>query len=136
MSFLLAKPLTSMFIAVCAELGTLATLPIGVALGLTPREAASIAMVGGADGPMVLYMSLVLVKDLFVPISIVAYLYLSLTYAGYPYLVKLLIPKKYRGIRMDLKSFPKVSAKEQLISASVTCAILSLLFPVAAPLRE
>lgn len=136
LSFLLAKPLTSMFIAICAELGTLATLPIGVALGLTPREAASIAMVGGADGPMVLYTSLVLAKDLFVPISVVAYLYLSLTYAGYPYLLKLLIPKKYRGIRVGhlLKSFPKVSAKEQLISVSATCLILCLLFPVAAPL--
>lgn len=34
-------------LAACAELGTIATLPIGVALGLTPKEAASIALVGG-----------------------------------------------------------------------------------------
>ena len=51
-------------------------------------------MVGGADGPMVLFTSLALAKHLFVPITVVAYLYLGLTYGGYPYLVKLLIPKR------------------------------------------
>ena len=43
-------------------------------------------MVGGADGPMVLFTSLALAKHLFVPITVVAYLYLGLTYGGYPYL--------------------------------------------------
>ncbi|MCL1482522.1 MAG: sodium ion-translocating decarboxylase subunit beta [Marinobacter sp.] len=48
---------------------------------------------------MVLFTSLMLARDLFVPISIIAYLYLSLTYVAVtPYLVKLLIPAKYRGI--------------------------------------
>ena len=73
--FLLANPFTSMFIAMCAELGTVATFPIAKCFGLTNGEAAAIAMVGGADGPMVLYTSLTLAKDLFVPITIVAYLY-------------------------------------------------------------
>ncbi|MEG1930494.1 MAG: sodium ion-translocating decarboxylase subunit beta, partial [Anaerovorax sp.] len=79
-------PFTSMFIALFAELGTIATFPIAHAMGLSYGEAAAVATIGGADGPMVLFTSLVLAKDLFVPITIVAYLYLSLTYAGYPYL--------------------------------------------------
>ncbi|HML86606.1 MAG TPA: sodium ion-translocating decarboxylase subunit beta, partial [Bacteroidales bacterium] len=68
------------------------------AMGLDLKEAASIAMVGGADGPMVLFTSLTLAKHLFVPITVVAYLYLGLTYGGYPYLIRLLVPARLRGI--------------------------------------
>lgn len=46
---------------------------------------------------MVLFASLILAPNLFVPIAIIAYLYLSLTYAGYPYLVRLLVPKSTAG---------------------------------------
>ncbi len=137
LDFLISRPLPSLMLAACAEFGTIATLPIGIALGLTPREAASIALVGGADGPVVLYGSLVMAKDLFVPITVVAYLYLSLTYAGYPYLIKLLIPKELRGIVMDSKGrhrIPKVSGTSKLIFSAVATALLSLLFPVGAPL--
>ncbi|MBL7126653.1 MAG: sodium ion-translocating decarboxylase subunit beta, partial [Dehalococcoidales bacterium] len=72
---LLAKPYMSLFLAVCAELGTILTLPIAMAMGLMPNEAAAIALVGGADGPMVLYGSIMLARDLFVPITVVAYVY-------------------------------------------------------------
>ena len=84
--FLLQKPFASIFLALCAELGTFLTVPIASALGLSLKESASVAMVGGADGPMVLFTSLALAKHLFVPITVVAYLYLGLTYGGYPYL--------------------------------------------------
>jgi len=134
LDYLIAKPLMSMVIAVAAELGTILTLPIGVAAGLTPNEAASIALVGGADGPMVLYGSLMMAKDLFVPITIVAYLYLSVCYVGYPYLIKLLIPKRLRGIEMDPAAIPEVSAGKKFAFSIVALAVLSLLFPVAAPL--
>lgn len=132
--YVLASPFSSMFIAICAELGTVATFPIAVAMGLNYNEAASIAMVGGADGPMVLYTSLMLAKDLFVPITIVAYLYLSLTYGGYPYLIKLLIPKRLRSIQMDLSKIPTVTPGEKIAFSIITCTVLCLLFPVAAPL--
>lgn len=132
--YVLANPFSSMVIAICAELGTVATFPIAVAMGLDYNEAASIAMVGGADGLMVLYTSLMLDKNLFVPITIVAYLYLSLTYGGYPYLVKLLVPKRLRGIKMDLSKLPNVAPGEKIAFAIITCVVLSLLFPVAAPL--
>ncbi len=132
--YVLAAPYSSMFIAIMAELGTIATFPIAIAMGLTPKEAASIAMVGCADGPMVLFTSLILARDLFVPISVVAYLYLSLTYGGYPFLIRLLIPKKLRGIKMDLKKIPRVKPGEKIAFSVITCTILSLLFPVAAPL--
>ena len=132
--YMLIAPVRCMFIAIMAELGTVLTFPIAVAMGLSYKEAAAIAMVGGADGPMVLYTSLMLARDLFVPITIVAYLYLSLTYAGYPYLVRLFIPKHLRGIKMDPKTIPSVSRGEKITFAIFTCTLLCLLFPMAAPL--
>lgn len=134
-SFLIARPYLSMFLALCAELGTFLTIPIAMAMGLNIRDSASIAMVGGADGPMVLFTSLALSKDLFVPITVVAYLYLGLTYGGYPYLIKLLVPKRLRGIEHEPKKNPKrVTAGQKLAFSIAACTILCLLFPVAAPL--
>ena len=132
--YMLIAPVRCMIIAIMAELGTVLTFPIAVAMGLTYKEAAAVAMVGGADGPMVLYASLILARDLFVPITIVAYLYLSLTYAGYPYLVRLLVPKELRGIKMDMKGAPKVTPGQKITFSVVVCTLLCLLFPVAAPL--
>ena len=118
--FLLQKPFASIFLALCAELGTFLTVPIAAALGLTLKESASVAMVGGADGPMVLFTSLALAKHLFVPITVVAYLYLGLTYGGYPYLVKLLVPKRFRAIKMVTKKAPKnYDAKVKLAFSAV-----------------
>lgn len=132
--YVLARPFLSMFLAICAELGTVATFPIAVAMGLSYNDAASIAMVGGADGPMVLYTSLMLSKDLFVPIGVVAYLYLGLTYGGYPYLIKFLIPAKLRALPVAEKKVLVVTSGEKLAFAVVGCTVLCLLFPVAAPL--
>lgn len=132
--YMLISPFRSMCIALFAELGTLLTFPLAVAVGFTFKEAAAVAMIGSADGPMVLYTSLILADDLFVPITIVAYLYLSLTYAGYPYLVRFMVPKQLRGIRMDPKQIPSVSAAEKVTFAVIINTLLCLLLPVAAPL--
>jgi oxaloacetate decarboxylase beta subunit len=131
--YLLAKPFMSFFIAACAELGTILTLPIGIALGLTPNAAAAIALVGGADGPMVLFGSLMMAKELFVPITVVAYVYLSICYGGFPLLAKI-VPKKLRGVEMDWRTIPKVSRGAKFAFAVAACGLLCLLFPVAAPL--
>lgn len=132
----LSHPFIGMFIAMCAEFGTVATFPIARLLGLTNGEAAAVSIIGGADGPMVLFTSLTLAKDLFVPITIVAYLYLSLTYGGYPFLIRLLIPKNLRGkvIIDKRKKVQTITSKEKLIFAVLANVILCLLFPVAAPL--
>jgi oxaloacetate decarboxylase beta subunit len=134
--FLLQRPIVSMFLALCGELGTFLTIPIAMAFGFSANDAASVAMVGGADGPMVLFTSLSLSKDLFVPITVVAYLYLGLTYGGYPYLIKLLIPKRLRAIKMVPSSKPvkPVTSNQKLAFSVIICVVLCLLFPVASPL--
>ena len=127
-------PFTSMLIAMFAELGTVATFPIAKLFGLTNGEAAAVSVIGTADGPMVLYTSLMLAKDLFVPITIVAYLYLSLTYGGYPFLVRLLIPKHLRAIVVKSTRNENISSSKKMAFAVIANTILCLLFPVAAPL--
>ncbi len=132
-SFILVRPWTCMIIALLGEMGTFAALIVGRYLGLNPGEAISVALIGGADGPMVLFASLVLAKDLFVPIAVIAYLYLSLTYVGYPYLIKAMVPAGYRGIDMEF-DVPDVSKKTKFLMTVILCAVLCLILPVAAPL--
>ena len=127
-------PFTGMLIAMCAELGTVATFPIAHAMGFTYGEAAAISLIGGADGPMVLFASLALAKDLFVPITIVAYLYLSLTYGGYPFLVRFMIPKDIRGLVIKSALRSNITSNEKLAFDIIACIVLCLLFPSAAPL--
>lgn len=127
-------PFTGMLIAMFAELGTVATFPIAHAMGFTYGEAAAISLIGGADGPMVLFASLALAKDLFVPITIVAYLYLSLTYGGYPFLVRFLVPKDIRAKVIKSKPKNNITSTEKLAFDIIACIVLCLLFPSAAPL--
>ncbi len=132
--FVMARPFQSMIIALFAELGTVFVFPIAVAMGLNPGQAAAVATIGGADGPMVLFTSLQLARDLFVPITVVAYLYLGLTYGGYPYLIKLMIPEKLRALPMPMEKTRTITSNEKLTFAVIACILLSLLFPVASPL--
>ncbi|WP_321340992.1 Na+-transporting malonate decarboxylase, carboxybiotin decarboxylase subunit [Breoghania sp.] len=132
-SFILARPWASITVGVCAELGTFVTLVIGYYFGLTPGQAAAVGSIGGADGPMVLFASLIMAKDLFVPISIIAYLYLSLCYAGYPYIVRWVVPEKYRALEVEIE-FPDVSNQAKFVFTIVAAALLCFLLPVAAPL--
>lgn len=133
--YVLAHPFISMTIALFAELGTILTFPIAKLMGLSDGAAAAVSIIGGADGPMVLFASLKLAPEYFVPISIVAYLYLSLTYGGYPYLIRLLVPEQLRGITIkEKKPQHSITSSQKLIFAVIANALLCLLFPVAAPL--
>jgi oxaloacetate decarboxylase beta subunit len=127
-------PFTSMLIALFAELGSVATFPIAHAMGLSYGESAAISIVGGADGPMVLFTSLMLAPDLFVPVTVIAYLYLSLTYGGYPFLIRLMVPKEFRAIAVKTTKKNDITSGEKLAFDLIACMVLSLLFPVAAPL--
>lgn len=127
-------PFTSMLIALFAELGTIVTFPIAHAMGLNYGEAAAISIVGTADGPMVLFSSLMLAPELFVPITIIAYLYLSLTYGGYPFLIRAMIPKELRGIVVKTSKKNDVTAGQKIAFDIIGCVVLCLVLPVAAPL--
>ncbi len=130
------RPIQCMFVALCGELGTLVTLPIAMMFkGMSIGDAASVALVGGADGPMVLFGALKMAPDLFVPITVVAYLYLALAYGGFPYLIRIMVPKKLRMIDMppEKKVFNATPTQKILFSVAC-CVLLSFLFPIASPL--
>ncbi len=108
--FLLQKPFASIFLALCAELGTFLTVPIASALGLTLKRKCFCCYGRWSrrtDG--IVYFTGIGKKHLFVPITVVAYLYLGLTYGGYPYLVKLLVPKRFRSIKMVTKKARRIT---------------------------
>jgi len=132
--FVMARPFQSMFIALCAELGTILVFPLAMAWDLSIGDSAAVATIGGADGPMILFASLILSPELFVPITVVAYLYLGLTYGGYPYLVRALIPKHMIGLKMPPEPPMEITPGEKIVFCVIACTVLSLLFPVAAPL--
>ncbi|HMA63843.1 MAG: sodium ion-translocating decarboxylase subunit beta [Fibrobacterota bacterium] len=134
--FVMARPFLSITLALFAELGTIFTLPLAQMFGYTAQQAAAISVVGGADGPMVLFTSLRLAPELFVPIAVVAYLYLGLAYGGYPYLIKFMVPnKKLRGLQMPADPNAKqFTSGQKMVFAVVACVILCFLLPVAAPL--
>ena len=132
--FVMARPFTSMVIALFAELGTVVALPVAYWAGLPLNDAAATATIGGADGPMILFASLMLSEDLFVPITVVAYLYLGLTYGGYPYLIKLLVPRHIRGLKMPAEKPKEITSGQKIVFCVIAVTLLCLLFPVAAPL--
>ncbi len=132
--FVMARPFRSMFIAICAELGTVIAFPLAVWWGLPIADSAATATIGGADGPMILFAALMLSEDLFVPITVVAYLYLGLTYGGYPYMIKALVPRHIRGMKMPPEQTREITPDEKLVFAVVAMVSLCILFPVAAPL--
>ncbi|MGI6751830.1 MAG: sodium ion-translocating decarboxylase subunit beta [Anaerovoracaceae bacterium] len=133
-SNVLRYPFTSMMIAACAELGSIVSFPIAIWMGLAPEPAAAIAIVGGADGPMVIFTSLLMAPEYFVAITVIAYLYLSLTYAAYPFMIKLLVPMELRGRVVKTTRKGGVTAQQKLMFCLVANTLLCLLFPVAAPL--
>jgi len=132
--FVMARPFKSMFIALCAEIGTVVAFPLAIYMGLPLADAAATATIGGADGPMILFAALMLSEDLFVPITVVAYLYLGLTYGGYPFMIKALVPRHIRGLKMPMEHTHKITSGEKLVFAVAACGALCLLFPVASPL--
>ncbi len=73
-------------------------------------------------------------KDLFVPITNIANHNLSLTYGGYPYLIRLLVPKNLRANVVRTRATNNVTPRQKITFAVIASTILCLLFPVAAPL--
>lgn len=132
--FVMARPFRSMFIAICAELGTVIALPLAIMMGMSLPDAAATATIGGADGPMILFAALMLSEELFVPITVVAYLYLGLIYGGYPFLIKAMVPRHIRGMKMPAEKPVNITPGEKIVFSVVAAIALCMLFPVASPL--
>lgn len=128
---MLANP-KSLLLGAAAQLGIFATYLGAIGLGFLPREAASIGIIGGADGPTAIFLTTRLAPELLGPIAVAAYSYMALVPVIQPPIMRLLTTKKERGIRM--KQLRIVSKKEKIIFPIFGTAFISLLLPPAAPL--
>ncbi len=128
---LIANP-KSMLLGAAAQLGIFVTYIGASALGFLPSEAASIGIIGGADGPTAIFVTTKLASHLLGPIAVAAYSYMALVPVIQPPIMKLLTTKKERQIIM--KPLRQVSKTEKIIFPIVVTIFVALLVPSAAPL--
>lgn len=128
---LLANP-KSLLLGAAAQLGVFLAFFGAVMLGFEGPEAASIGIIGGADGPTAIYLTGKLAPNLLGPIAIAAYSYMALIPAIQPPLMKLLTTKKEREVKMEMSR--EVSKKEKIIFPIIVTLFVILLLPSTAPL--
>ena len=110
-----------------AQFGVFITFIGAVFLGFTSREAASIGIIGGADGPTSIFISNKLAPHILAPIAVAAYSYMALVPIIQPPIMRALTTEKERKIRM--KSLRKVSRLEKLVFAIIVTIFCILLVP-------
>ncbi len=128
--FMGAAAQLGIFIAFMGAIGLTALFPNAFNFGV--REASSIGLIGGADGPTAIYGTLRLAPQLLGPIAVAAYSYMALVPVIQPPIMKALTTKKERQISME--QLRPVSKTEKIIFPIVVTIFVSLLVPSAAPL--
>ena len=101
-------------------------------LSFNLQQAASVAIIGGADGPTAIYLTSKLAPELLGPIAVAAYSYMALVPIIQPPIMKLLTTKKERSVVMT--QLRTVSKTEKILFPIFVTAICVLLLPSAAPL--
>ncbi|MBO5659618.1 MAG: sodium ion-translocating decarboxylase subunit beta [Bacteroidaceae bacterium] len=130
---LIANP-KSLLLGAAAQLGIFATFLVTQIdiFGFNPQEAASIGIIGGADGPTAIFLTTKLAPHLLGPIAVAAYSYMALVPVIQPPIMRALTTKKERMIRM--KQLRTVSKKEKIVFPIVVAIVVSLILPSAASL--
>ena len=134
---LIANP-KSLLLGAAAQLGIfiafigamlLGSIP---AIGFTAQDAASIGIIGGADGPTAIFLTSKLAPELLGPIAVAAYSYMALVPVIQPPIMKALTTKEERKIKMA--QLRPVSKREKIFFPIVVTLVTSLILPSAAPL--
>ncbi len=128
---LIANP-KSLLLGAAAQLGIFITFVGCRLMGFTGPESSAIGIIGGADGPTAIFVTVLLAPALLGPIAVAAYSYMALVPVIQPPIMKLLTTKKERQIVM--KPLREVSKKEKIIFPIVVTIFVALLVPSAAPL--
>jgi sodium ion-translocating decarboxylase beta subunit len=128
---LIARP-SSLIMGAGAQFGIAIAFIIAIILGFDPKEAASISIIGGADGPTAIYLTTKLAPDLLASIAIAAYSYMALIPLIQPPLMRLITTKKERSIEM--KQLRNVSKLEKICFPIIVSILCILLLPSVAPL--
>ncbi|WP_414734464.1 sodium ion-translocating decarboxylase subunit beta [Christensenella hongkongensis] len=128
---LIANP-KSLLMGAAAQLGIFLALILALLVGFAPNIAASIGIIGGADGPTAIYVTSKLAPEYLGPIAVAAYTYMALVPVIQPPIMKLCTTKEERSIKME--QLRHVSKKEKIIFPIAVTIFVSLLVPAAAPL--
>ena len=136
---MLANPKT-LLLGAAAQFGIFGTLLGALAIGMlgipglefTLQEAASIAIIGGADGPTSIYVTSRLAPDLLGPIAVAAYSYMALVPLIQPPIMRALTTPEERSIVMS--QLRHVGQVEKIVFPLVLCLLIGMLLPDAAPL--
>lgn len=130
---LIANP-KSLLLGAAAQLGIFATFLVTQmdVFGFNPQEAASIGIIGGADGPTAIFLTSKLAPHLLGPIAVAAYSYMALVPVIQPPIMRALTTKNERMIHME--QLRTVSKKEKILFPIIVAIIVSLVLPSAATL--
>lgn len=128
---LIARP-SSLLMGAGAQFGIAMAFILAIVLGFNPEVAASIAIIGGADGPTAIFLTSRLAPAYLAPIAIAAYSYMALIPMIQPPIMRLLTTKKEREIRMEQQR--KVTKLEKICFPIYVTALCVLLLPSVAPL--
>jgi len=122
----------SLLLGAAAQMGVFAAFVGAILLGFSGKEAASIGIIGGADGPTAIFLTSRLAPDLLPAIAVAAYSYMALIPLIQPPFMKLLTTKEQRQIKMEQTRH--VSKAEKIIFPVVVTLFVALLLPDTAPL--
>ncbi|MEA5003859.1 MAG: sodium ion-translocating decarboxylase subunit beta [Christensenella sp.] len=128
---LIANP-KSLFMGAAAQLGIFLAFILALLFGFAPNVAASIGIIGGADGPTAIYVTSQLAPKFLGPIAVAAYTYMALVPVIQPPFMKLFTTKQERAIKME--QLRHVSKREKIIFPIAVTIFVSLIVPAAAPL--
>ena len=128
---MIANP-KSMLLGAAAQIGIYCALILAIVLGFDGQAAASIGIIGGADGPTAIWLTKTLKPELLAPIAIAAYSYMALIPLIQPPLMKLVTTKKERAIKME--QLRPVSKAEKIVFPIMVTIITCLILPSVAPL--
>ena len=128
---LLARP-SSLFMGAGAQFGIVIAFLVALLFGFDPKEASSIGIIGGADGPTAIYLTTRLAPHLLPAIAIAAYSYMALIPLIQPPIMRLMTTKKEREIKME--QMREVSKLEKICFPIIVTIFCVLLLPSVAPL--
>ncbi len=128
---LIANP-RSFLLGAAAQFGIFLAFFGALAFGFTSKEAASIAIIGGADGPTAIFTTIKLAPDLLGPIAVAAYSYMSLVPIIQPPIMKLLTTEEERRIKME--QLRPVTQTEKILFPIIVTILVVLILPTTAPL--
>lgn len=128
---LIANP-KSFLLGAAAQFGIFAAFMGALFLGFTPEEAASIGIIGGADGPTAIFTTTQLAPHILSSVTVAAYSYMALIPIIQPPIMKLLTTKKERSVQM--KQLRVVSKREKILFPIITAIIVIMILPDTASL--